>query len=290
MTLDQIETFLMVVECGSFKSAAETLHRSQPALSVAVKKLEEGLGVKLFDRDHYRPVLTSAGEAFYNKSKDLFESAQSLEKFGRQLGLGEEPELSIAIDVLCPIAPVLQTFRCFSSQHPDTRLNISFEILGGAADKVASGEVHMAISPEIGMDTGKFDIHSFSEVTMIPVASSLLIGDCTESCLSSEFLKQRPQIIVSDSNTRSSGRTFGVLRGGRQWRVREMGVKRDIIQAGLGWGSLPDHLIDADLANGSLVEVETPDIRRESFEIVILRSHHHPMGPLGQKLWEIFSN
>ena len=100
----------------------------------------------------------------------------------------------------------------------------------------------------------------------------------------------RPQIIVTDFNTRSSGRTFGVLRGGRQWRVREMGIKRDIILAGLGWGSLPDHLIAGDLSTDSLIELKTTGIKRESFETVILRSQHHPLGPLGQKLWDIFSN
>ena len=290
MTLDQIETFLKVVECGSFKSASEVLHRSQPALSIAVKKLEESLGVKLFDRDQYRPVLTAAGEAFFMKAKDLFESAQSVEKFGRQLGLGEEPEISIAIDVLCPITPVLNTLRIFSSRHPDTRLNINFEVLGGAADKVESGEVQMAISPEVGLDTGKFNFQSFSTVAMIPVASPLLIGDIRGTEILSDELKKYPQIILTDSSPRSSNRTFGVLGGGRQWRVREMGVKKDIITAGLGWGRLPEHLIINELEQGILMEINNPQIARESFEIFLLTSGHHPMGPLGQELWQLFSH
>ncbi len=290
MTLDQIETFLKVVECGSFKSASEVLHRSQPALSIAVKKLEEGLGVKLFDRDQYRPVLTAAGEAFYNKSKDLYESAQGLEKFGRQLGLGEEPELSIAIDVLCPIAPVLNILRVFSSKHPDTRLNISFEVLGGSADKVDSGEVQLAISPEVGLDTSKFNSKSFTKVAMVPVASALMVGDIAGSEVTSDHLKKHPQIILTDNSPRSAGRTFGVLGGGRQWRVKEMGVKKDIIVAGLGWGRLPDHLVDAELEQGILMELNNAEVGRDSFEIFLLRSKHQPMGPLGMKLWELFSN
>lgn len=289
MTLDQIETFLKVVECGSFKSASEALHRSQPALSIAVKKLEEGLGVKLFDRDQYRPVLTAAGEAFFLKAKDLYESARGLEKFGRQLGLGEEPEISIAIDVLCPIAPVLNILRVFSSRHPDTRLNINFEVLGGAADRVEKGEVQLAISPEVGLDMGKFDCLRYSEVAMVPVASALMIGERAGDEITSEELKKFPQIIVTDSSPRSSGRTFGVLGGARQWRVREMGVKKDIIIAGLGWGRIPEHMISNELAQGMLIELKNQQIARESFEIFLLRSSEHPMGPLGQELWELFS-
>ena len=290
MTLDQIETFLKVVECGSFKSASEVLHRSQPALSIAVKKLEEGLGVKLFDRDQYRPVLTAAGEAFYNKSKDLYEQAQGLEKFGRQLGLGEEPEISIAIDVLCPIAPVLNILRIFSSKHPDTRLNITFEILGGAADKLDNGDVQIAISPEVGLDTGKFNYVNYSKLAMVPVASALMVGDKTGEEITSEELKKFPQIILTDSSPRSAGRTFGVLGGGRQWRVKEMGVKKDIIIAGLGWGRLPEHMITEEVNQGLLLELKNQQISRESFDVYLLRSPQHPMGPLGIELWDLFSN
>lgn len=289
MTLDQIETFLKVVECGSFKSASEVLHRSQPALSIAVKKLEEDLGVKLFDRDQYRPVLTAAGSAFHNKALDLFKSAQSLEKFGRQLGLGEEPEISIAIDMLCPISTVLNTLRIFSKEHPDTRLNLSFEVLGGTADKIESGKVQLAISPGVGLDLDKVTRQSFGTVPMVPVVSSLLVGDIPGSSITIDDLKKYPQIVVKDSSLRSSHRTFGVLSGGRQWSVHEMGVKKEIILSGLGWGRIPEHMITNELSTGLLLEVDNDKVRREDVDIFLLRSDQHPMGPLSEELWELFS-
>ena len=50
MTLDQLEAVHAIVERGSFRAAAEQLHRSQPALSASVKNLEDEFGIRIFDR------------------------------------------------------------------------------------------------------------------------------------------------------------------------------------------------------------------------------------------------
>lgn len=67
MTLEQLIVLKAVVQSGSFKAAAEVLHKTQPALSVSIKKLEEELGFELFRRDLYRPILTVQGEYYYQK-------------------------------------------------------------------------------------------------------------------------------------------------------------------------------------------------------------------------------
>lgn len=283
MTLDQIETFLTVADEGSFKAASEVLHRSQPALSVAVKKLEEELGIMLFSREQYRPQLTAQGRAFYQKAQEFFNQSQSLESFGRQLGMGEEPEISVAIDGLCPLQFILNSVGPFSREHPDTRLNLSFEILGGAIEKVSEGEVQLAVSPRIEMDGKNLEIKTLGKVQMIPVISANTLGD---EGLSLQTLKEIPQIIVRDSSRSPNFRSYGVLKGARQWSVQDMPTKREIICSGLGWGRLPHHMIAEDLQRGILHEVKLESMKREEIEVCLLRSQVHPMGPLGQKLWD----
>jgi len=293
MTLDQIETFIAVTECGSFKSASENLHRSQPALSVAVKKMEEELGIKLFSRDNYRPELTEQGRAFYVKAKEVFLSAKGLEKFGRQLGLGEEAEISLAIDGLCPMPPILETLRQFSHIHPDTRLNLSFEVLGGASEKVSKGLVQMAISPRVGLEGGSFISENYGSVVMIPVVSGYIEQQLKSSKNSNEVankIKNIPQIIVRDSASENSKRTYGVLEGGRQWSVQDINTKKDIIVGGLGWGRLPLHLIKEHLDSGHLVELNLGSIKREEVDICLIKSEVFPLGPLARKLWDNFSD
>ena len=61
MELTQLEFFIMVVEQGSFSKAAERVFRTQPAVSIAVRRLEEEIGAPLFDRSQKAPTLTDAG-------------------------------------------------------------------------------------------------------------------------------------------------------------------------------------------------------------------------------------
>ena len=71
--------FITVVEEKSFSKAAQKMYLSQPNLSRQVKLLEEELGVKLLNRDGYRPVLTSAGEYYFNEIKKVQEYVEGIQ-------------------------------------------------------------------------------------------------------------------------------------------------------------------------------------------------------------------
>lgn len=289
MTLDQIETFLKVADKGSFKAASEVLNRSQPALSIAVKKLEEELGIKLFDRDQYRPILTSNGRAFYRKCKELYSQAQALEKYGHQLGMGEEAEITLAIDSLTPLPYVTKVLAHFQNEHPDTRLNLSFEVLGGAGEKVLSGKAQFGISPQLPQFQNSFHWDCVGMVKMVPVISKK-IGFLKGEDLTNKDLKNIPQIIVRDSSANPFPSSHGILDGARQWSVQDMATKKEIILAGLGWGRLPEHTISEELAKSELLEINLGSMKRESIQVCLMSSEKHPMGPLSQKLWSLFKD
>lgn len=65
----QLDTFLCVVEAGSFSKAAEQLYISAPAVIKQINSLEASLGMKLFDRTHRGLVVTEAGQSIYNDVK-----------------------------------------------------------------------------------------------------------------------------------------------------------------------------------------------------------------------------
>ena len=70
--------FLTVARLGSFSRAAETLYRTQPAVSFQVRKLEQELGQQLFDRTHRAPVMTEAGRVLSAGARDLLERLDTL--------------------------------------------------------------------------------------------------------------------------------------------------------------------------------------------------------------------
>src|SRR5947209_19243164 len=71
MEITQLEFFLKVVEEGSFSKAAERVYRTQPAVSLAIRRLEEEVGASLLDRSQKSPTLTDVGRVVYEYARRI---------------------------------------------------------------------------------------------------------------------------------------------------------------------------------------------------------------------------
>jgi DNA-binding transcriptional LysR family regulator len=111
------------VQCGGFKQAALEVHRTQPAISLAIRKLEEELEVDPFDWSSYRPALTEHGKAFYERSLKILSGMSELEGLAKSFRSQEEPEVKLAIDGLSPLPKLMKIFKKFSDRYPNTKLN-----------------------------------------------------------------------------------------------------------------------------------------------------------------------
>ena len=80
MKLEQLRVLDAIVTQGSFRKASEVLYKSQPALSQAIKSLEEETGLTLLSRESYRPVLTPAGKAYYRQARGVLDQVQALKE------------------------------------------------------------------------------------------------------------------------------------------------------------------------------------------------------------------
>lgn len=96
MTLDQIEYFITTTQCGSFTKAASLLHISQPALSMAIQKLESELGVPLFESRRKKAVLSPAGHIFLEDCQALRRQHELALSHMRQFSEKDKAELRIA--------------------------------------------------------------------------------------------------------------------------------------------------------------------------------------------------
>ncbi|HEX8537957.1 MAG TPA: LysR family transcriptional regulator, partial [Cystobacter sp.] len=75
LTLRQLEYVVAVADVLGFRKAAERCHVSQPALSAQIQQLEDVLGVKLFERDKRRVLLTQAGEELVSRARRVLTEA-----------------------------------------------------------------------------------------------------------------------------------------------------------------------------------------------------------------------
>ena len=85
-TLRQLQYLVAVAETLSFRKAAELCHVSQPSLSSQLAELESALGVRLFERDRRRVLLTSAGHDLVESARRILGEADSLRDAARRVG------------------------------------------------------------------------------------------------------------------------------------------------------------------------------------------------------------
>ncbi len=285
MTFDQLLTLDAIIKTGSFKAASEKLHKTQPSISIAIKKLEEEFQLQIFNREEYRPRLTPMGKKFYEKAKLALYHMQSLNSLGQELAMGVENEIKVGVDVIIDHDRLLPHLRDFFCDYPKTNLSLTVDVLSGTFEKMEKGQTDLSLLPlgQIILDE-QYDFVPFSEVMMIPVISNKFF-----KTVKAKDLIEIPQIVVSSTGERES-RDFGILKGGRQWRVTDINIKKSIIKSGLGWGSLPEHLIEKELQSGEFNKVKAPGVGENKNNIFLVRNNLRPLGPVGTKLWEMLKN
>jgi len=144
MDFFQLETFLAVAQTGSFSGAAKIMHRTQPAISQLVRKLEQEIGEPLFDRSSRDGLLTDAGKVLQEYATKMLnlrrEAHASLEEL-RQVQRGT---LVIAANEFTSLylLPVLEEFRRFS---PMIRISIHRSLASSIADQVLDHTVELGV-------------------------------------------------------------------------------------------------------------------------------------------------
>jgi DNA-binding transcriptional LysR family regulator len=122
--LAAMETFVRVVETGSFSAAARQLDLGQPAVSKIIAQLEERLGVQLLLRSTQRLTPTEAGQTFYERAKRVIEEADEAEVAARGASASLSGELRICAAVTFARLHVIPRLPAFLAQHPALKLDV----------------------------------------------------------------------------------------------------------------------------------------------------------------------
>lgn len=96
MTFDQIHYFCAAAQLGSFSKAAESVHISQPSLCIAIRKLENEFGVKLFQTNRKGAVLTEAGRIFLQDAQNILAQTDLAVTHMQQFAQRDRAEIRIA--------------------------------------------------------------------------------------------------------------------------------------------------------------------------------------------------
>lgn len=104
MNLRDLHYLITVAECGQFARAAKLCHVSQPSLSIQLKKLEEELGVTIFERSGRQLLITDAGRAIITRAQAALREVDEMRRLGKQFS-GEQQQFRLGI--IPTVAPYL---------------------------------------------------------------------------------------------------------------------------------------------------------------------------------------
>jgi DNA-binding transcriptional LysR family regulator len=283
LSMDQLRTFIAAADEGSFSAAGRKLRRAQSVVSHTLANLELQVGFALFDRSGRYPQLTEAGRALLEDARAAANSMDAFKARARMLAGGLEPELAVAVDVMFPIATLTAAVTAFHQQFPATPLRLYVEAMGAVVQPLLDGRCGIAVIgslPDIPADCASDYLAAVPSV--IVAAPDHPLAQAKRALTRAETGKH-VQLVLTDRSTLTAGREFGVLSQ-QIWRLADLGAKHAFLRAGLGWGSMPLHMVEQDLADGALVRLSlrAHPLLGTAFSMHAIWLKEQPPGPAGR--------
>ncbi|WP_395404825.1 LysR family transcriptional regulator [Pseudoduganella sp. UC29_106] len=262
--LSAMETFVCVVETGSFSAAARMLKLGQPAVSKTVAQLEERLGVQLLLRSTRGLATTEAGQRFYEGARRTIDEANAADEAARGSGAGLSGRLTVSAAVTFARLHIVPRLPEFLAEHPGLSVDVvlddrNIDLLENGIDIA----LRMGVLPD------------YTTMTARHLARGRRLALATPAWLEQHGTPQTPvelsalQAVVYERDGggqwtfRKGDEAVDVVLDGRVRVTAAEGV-REAVLAGLGLAVASEWMFTPELARGEvravLQEWELPPI------------------------------
>ncbi len=258
VTLDALLVLDAIDRAGSFAAAAEQLYRVPSAVSYTIHKLEQDLGVSIFDRSGHRAKLTAAGAHLLKDGRELLSRAAELERTVKEVSAGMEPRLAIAVGDVLPRSAVYPLLRDFydTPGHQSTHLQVTTEAQATCWETLLAGRSDLVIgAPEPAPNVDGVRMQSLGEVELaLVVPATHPLAFATEplpNSVLSQFRVVRQAAWPFSASPDLASEDF--------LTVDDYDSQVDAIRHGLGVGYLPAYLVQDEVDAGRLVTKTVAD-------------------------------
>jgi LysR family hydrogen peroxide-inducible transcriptional activator len=197
MELHQLRYFVAAAEAGSISRAAERCHVSQPSLSQQLKKLEDELGVLVFDRLGRGIVPTDAGRALLPRARRILAEIRDIEQHLRHEA--EEGPGPLIVGAIPTIAPYLlpRAIEQVRNERPDCEISIREGLTEELVEALVDNAIDCALtSTPIDHEQIQLEVLGSEELLVVTSASHAL-GDGSET-VGIEALRGRPTVTLEE--------------------------------------------------------------------------------------------
>lgn len=282
ISLDQWAALVSVVQSGGYAKAGEALHKSQSTLTYAIQRMEELLGLKLFEIRGRKAVLTPTGELLYRRGRTLLEEAGRLEHVAGELARGWEPQIRLAVEIVFPTWLLLECLARFGAERPETRVELIESVLGGTDEALAERKVELAIGSSV---PGGFVGDLLMPVRAVCVAAPSHPLHTVARELTLDDLRAHRHLVIRDSGVQRL-RSAGWLNEQR-WTVSHKATSIRAAVMGLGYAWYPEDAIRDELERGALRRLPLREGAERSGTLYLIFADRDAAGPGTLRLAQI---
>ena len=272
---------------GSFSGAARKLGRAQSAISHAVKALESAFDVELFERNTRKAQLSAAGRSLLPDARAVISRLEEMQNRAGAIARAGVPQ-AVAVDAYFPRARLVDCLRTLQAEFPTAAINLRITTMQGGERLVLEKVCALAITienvPEVNPDA--IERSWLCETGMVTACAPAHPLASVPGPIPMDEFGLHIQVVVTDNQPGAEKTQQGVA-GKRQWLVNDLGAKRDLLKAGLGWGHMPRHLVAEDLESGQLVELERRAWHIRSLTFVVSQRRGYELSPSESRLVEL---
>lgn len=187
MDLRKLEIFSRVAELGSFSRAAEQLHMAQPAVSIAVRRLEESLGVPLLDRSGRKLTLTAEGRNLVVRAGRILEQVEDIKRSTRCMSDLLQGQLQIGCPSMLATYFLPDLLADFLGEYPGLTASVTQAGTGRVERMLLADEIEIGV---ISSEPGSAQ----AELELLPLVSRQMV-----LCVAPEHpLANRKRLRVRD--------------------------------------------------------------------------------------------
>lgn len=283
ITLEQWRTLITVVDTGGYAQAAEVLHKSQSSVTYAVQKIESLLGVKAFEIQGRKAILTPTGQFLYRRARALLSESSALERAAKRLSAGWEAEIRVAAEIIFPTWLMLSCLEQLGKESEHTRIELFESVLGGTNEALLHGLVDLAITGSV--PPGFLGI-PLMRLRFIPVASPDHPLHQLGRPLTMEDLRAHRHLIIRETSAKRSTRVL-TLDTSQRWTVSNIATSIEAACAGYGFAWYPEEKIRSELREGSLKPLTMRDGGERFTQLYLVLADPDSAGPGTRRLAEI---
>ena len=253
-TLDAWEILQTVVQLGGFAPAAEKLNRSQSTISYAIGRLQEQLGVRLFEIQGRKAQLTETGRVLLADAEPHLAGFHQLEERARLMASGGASEVRLSVDSIFPDDRLFEALASFTRSFPHVKPKLRQGTFLSADTEFSLHNAQLCITGLISRELYVKPILTIEMISVLRCDHPLL--SIRRNLSRSDLLEH--MLVIIESAASGSLKRQPLLPAQRVLPVGSIESAIAAVRSGLCFGWLPKYRIHSELDKGEFVALSLP--------------------------------